>query len=90
VNKQEFIDRVAAKAELSKRDAANAVEALLETVTESLHQGEEVTFIGFGKFTVQLRAPRDVVNPSTRQKIIIAATKVPKFSAGAALKQAVK
>jgi DNA-binding protein HU-beta len=75
---------------LSKGDAARAVEAFLETVTESLHQGEEVVFVGFGKFSAPLRAAREAVNPSTRQKVLVPAAKVPKFSAGAALKQAVK
>ncbi|HQR19538.1 MAG TPA: HU family DNA-binding protein [Burkholderiaceae bacterium] len=90
MNKQDFIDRIAAKTQLSKADVARAVEAFLETVTEALRQGEEVTFIGFGKFSVQQRKARDAVNPSTRQKIRIPASKVPKFSAGALLKAAVK
>jgi DNA-binding protein HU-beta len=90
LNKQEFIDRFAAKTELSKADAARAVDAFLETVTDALRQGEEVVFIGFGKFSVQQRKAREAVNPSTRQKIKIAASAVPKFSAGALLKKAVK
>ena len=90
MNKQEFIDRVAAKTEMSKTDASRAVDAVLETVTESLREGEEVVFVGFGKFSAQKRAAREAVNPSTRQKISIPATTVPKFSAGVALKHAVK
>ena len=90
MNKQEFIDRVAAKTELSTRDATKAVEAFLTTVTESLQLGGDVTFVGFGKFSVQQRAAREAVNPNTREKLMIPAARVPKFSAGAALKQAVK
>jgi DNA-binding protein HU-beta len=90
VTKQEFIDRVAAKTELSTRDATKAVEAFIETVTETLRLGEDVAFVGFGKFSVQQRAAREAVNPSTREKIKVSATKVPKFSPGTALKQAVK
>ena len=90
MNKQEFIDRFAAKTELSKADAARAVDAFLETVTDALRQGEEVVFIGFGKFSVQQRKAREAVNPSTRQKIKIAASAVPKFNARALLKKAVK
>ena len=90
MNKQEFIERVAAKAGLSKHDAASAVDAILETLTDSLRQGEEVAFVGFGKFSVQQRAARDAVNPSTRQKMRIPASRVPKFTPGALLKQAVK
>jgi DNA-binding protein HU-beta len=58
LNKQEFIDRFAAKTELSKADAARAVDAFLETVTDALRQGEEVVFIGFGTFSVQQRKAR--------------------------------
>jgi DNA-binding protein HU-beta len=90
LNKQDFIDRLAVKTELSKADAARAVDAFLETVTDALRQGEEIVFIGFGKFSVQQRKEREAVNPSTRQKIKIAASAVPKFSAGALLKKAVK
>jgi len=90
VTKQEFIERVAAKSELSSRDATKAVEAFLATVTESLQLGVDITFVGFGKFWVQQRAAREAVNPNTREKLTIPAGRVPKYSAGAALKQAVK
>ena len=91
LTKQEFIDRVAAKTQLSKRDAGKAVEAFLETVTESLKKGDDVSFTGFGKFSVQHRAARQGVNPrNPGEKVTIPAAKVPKFSAGSALKQSVK
>ena len=91
MTKQEFVDKVAAKTQLSKRDAAKAVEAFLETVTEALKKGDDVAFTGFGKFSVQKRAARQGVNPrNPGQKVTIPAATVPKFSAGSSLKQAVK
>ena len=89
--KQEFVDQIASKTDLSRRDAAKAVDAFLETVTESLKRGEEVSFTGFGKFSTQRRAARQGVNPrNPSQKVQIPAATVPRFSAGSQLKQAVK
>jgi len=91
VTKQEFVDRIASKTDLSRRDAAKAVDAFLETITESLQGGEEVAFTGFGKFSTQRRAARQGVNPrNPSEKVHIPAARVPKFSAGSALKSAVK
>jgi DNA-binding protein HU-beta len=90
VTKNEFIDQVASRSGLSRKDAAAAVDASLETITETLARGSDVTFSGFGKFSVSERSARQGVNPATGEKIQIAASKVPKFSAGAQLKTAVK
>jgi DNA-binding protein HU-beta len=91
VTKQEFVDRIADKSGLSKRDAGEAVDAFLETITEVLGGGGEVAFTGFGKFSAQPRAARQGVNPrNPSEKVDIPATTVPKFSAGSQLKQAVK
>ena len=91
VTKQEFIERVADKSGLSKRDAGEAVDAFLDTITETLRGRGEVAFTGFGKFTTQARAARQGVNPrNPSQRVQIPATTVPKFSAGSQLKQAVK
>jgi len=90
VTKNEFIDQVASRSGLSRKDAAAAVDASLETITETLSRGSDVTFSGFGKFSVSERSARQGVNPATGEKIQIAASKVPKFSAGAQLKTAVK
>jgi DNA-binding protein HU-beta len=91
VTKAEFVDRIAAKTDLSRKDAARAVDAFLETVTESLKQGQEITFTGFGKFSTQRRAARMGVNPrDPSQKVQIPAATVPKFSAGSSLKSAVR
>ena len=91
VTKQDFIDRVATKADLNKREAAKAVDAFLDTITESLRRRDSITFTGFGKFSTADRAARMGVNPrNPGQKVEIPAATVPKFSAGSALKQAVK
>jgi DNA-binding protein HU-beta len=91
VTKAEFIDRVAEKTGLSKRAAAEAVDAFLDTVEEALKRGDAVTFTGFGKFSTQRRAARMGVNPrNPGQKVQIPAATVPKFTAGSALKSAVR
>ena len=91
MTKQEFVDKIAAKTDLSRRDAAKAVDAFLETVTDALTSGQDITFTGFGKFSTQQRAARQGVNPrNPSQKVTIPAARVPKFSAGSSLKSAVK
>jgi DNA-binding protein HU-beta len=91
VTKQEFVDKVASKANLSRRDAAAAVDAFLDSITDALRGGDDVAFTGFGKFTTQHRKARQGVNPrNPSQKVQIPASTVPKFSAGSQLKQAVK
>jgi DNA-binding protein HU-beta len=90
VTKSEFVDQVADRAGLSKKDAGEAVDAMLETIEGALRRGSEVVFSGFGKFSVSQRSAREGRNPATGERIYIAATRVPKFSAGAALKKAVK
>ena len=90
MTKQEFVDRVASEADLSKGDASKAVDAFINVVEETLKRGSEVNFTGFGKFSVSDRGARQGVNPQTGEKIQIPASKVPKFSAGSGLKKAVK
>jgi DNA-binding protein HU-beta len=91
MTKAEFIDQIASKAGLTKKDAGAAVEAVLGTITDTLKGGGDVSFTGFGKFHVQNRAARTGVNPrNPGEKVNIPAAKVPKFSAGSALKAAVK
>ncbi len=89
-SKSEFVDRVASKSGLSKRDASKAVDAFLESVTETLKSGDSVSFTGFGKFAPQQRNARQGVNPRTGEKVNIAAATVPKFSPGSSLKNALK
>ena len=90
MTKAEFVDRLAAKSGLTKKDAANVADAFLEVITEALEKGEEVQFTGFGKFYVQKREAREGINPQTKAKIQIPACNVPKFSAGAGLKNVCK
>jgi DNA-binding protein HU-beta len=89
LTKSEFIDQVSERAGLSKKDAGEAVDAMLATIEDALKRGSDVVFSGFGKFSVSQRAAREGRNPATGQKIQIAASRVPKFSAGAGLKKAV-
>ena len=90
MTKSEFVDQVADRAGLSRRDAQEAVDAFLDTIEDALGRGSDVSFSGFGKFSVSKRSARDGRNPATGEKIRIAASKVPKFTAGAGLKKAVK
>ena len=91
MTKGDFVDEVANRAGLSKKDAGAAVDAMLETITHALKKGDDVAFTGFGKFHVTHRAAREGVNPrKPGEKIQIPAANVPKFSAGSSLKAAVK
>jgi len=91
VTKQEFVAEVARRSQLSNRDAGKAVDAVLETITDTLKGGGDVAFTGFGKFSTQHRAARMGVNPrNPGEKVHIPAARVPKFSAGSSLKSAVK
>jgi DNA-binding protein HU-beta len=90
VTKQEFIDQVANKTDLSKKDATDAVESMLVIIRETLQSGGDINFTGFGKFHVAVRGDRQGVNPRTRERITIKGGRVPRFTAGSALKQAVK
>ena len=91
MTKQEFVDKVADRSGLSRRDAAKAVDAVLDSITDALKRGEEVSFTGFGKFSTQRRAERQGVNPrNPSEKVTIPAATVPKFSAGSTLKQSVR
>ena len=89
MTKVELVEAVAQVCD-SKKQASDAVDAVLDTITKALTKGQEVVLTGFGKFSVSKRAARMGVNPRTGAKIKIAATKVPKFKAGKALKDAVK
>ena len=89
MNKTEFIAAVAEEAGLSKTDAAKAVKAFTDVVTEEMKKGEKVQLIGFGNFEVSERPAREGRNPLTGEKITIAASKNPKFKAGKALKDMV-
>ena len=89
MNKVELVASVAEKAGLSKKDAEKAVAAVLDSIVAAVAKDEKVQLIGFGTFEVRARAAREGKNPATGAKIKIAATKVPAFKAGKALKDAV-
>ena len=89
-NKAELIETVASSTGLTKKDATAAVDAVFSTIQETLAKGEKVQLIGFGNFEVRERAARKGRNPQTGQEIQIAASKVPAFKPGKALKDAVK
>ena len=89
MNKSELIERIAEEAEVPKSEAHKHFEAFEQVVTEALKDGEEVRITGFGKFSVRERKAREGRNPQTGEKLKIAAQKVPAFSAGNALKEAV-
>ena len=90
MTKSEFVDRVADSAGLDRLQAAAAVDAALTVITGTLANGGEVTLTGFGKFHVADRGARQGVNPRTGESMRISATRVPRFTAGSALKKAVR
>jgi DNA-binding protein HU-beta len=87
VNKTELIAQVAEKTNMTKKDATQAVDAVFESITEALRSGDKVQLIGFGNFEVRERAARKGRNPQTGEEIQIAASKVPAFKPGKALKE---
>ena len=90
MNKTELIAAVAEKTALSKKDSEAAVNAAICAITGALKKEEKVQLVGFGSFEVKKRAARTGLNPRTKMPVKIAATKVPSFKAGKALKDAVK
>jgi DNA-binding protein HU-beta len=90
VNKTQLIERIADEAKGSKSEAQRFFDAFQDVVTSELKKGNDVQITGFGKFYVQKRAAREGVNPQTQKKMKIPASKVPKFTAGNGLKDAIK
>ena len=89
MNKAQLIEQMAEQAQLTKAEAARALEALLATVTATLARGGDVTVVGFGSFVVEERASRTGRNPKTGEPVAIPAAKIPKFRPGKAFKDAV-
>jgi DNA-binding protein HU-beta len=89
MTKTEFVGKLAEKTGFTKTDAEKAVNAFLETITETLKSGDKVTFTGFGSFEVTEREAREGRNPQTGATMQIKASKAPKFKAGKSLKDAV-
>ncbi|MGC4378676.1 HU family DNA-binding protein [Fictibacillus sp. Mic-4] len=90
MNKTELVASVAEKSGLSKKDAAQVVDSLFESITEALKNGEKVQLIGFGTFEVRERSARKGRNPQTGEEIDIPASKAPAFKPGKELKEATK
>ncbi|MFD6442973.1 HU family DNA-binding protein [Peribacillus simplex] len=90
MNKTDLVNTVATQAELTKGDAKKAVDALFETISNTLAKEERIQLVGFGTFEVRDRAARTGRNPQTGEEIQIAASKVPAFKPGKELKEAVK
>ncbi len=88
MNKNEFVDRVADLAGMTKADAGRAVDAVFDAITEALKKNDDVRLVGFGTFSVAKRAAREGRNPRTGETIQIKASNQPKFSAGKGLKDA--
>jgi len=90
MTKEELTESIAQKVGVSKKQAGEILNAVLDEITKTLSQGKEVQFPGFGKFLVAQRKARTGINPKTKEKINIPAMKVPRFKAGKVLKEAVK
>lgn len=90
MNKSDLIQAVVEKTGLSKKDSANVVDAILDSISDSLAKGDKVQLVGFGTFEVRSRNAREGRNPATGEAIKIKASKVPAFKAGKALKDMVK
>ena len=90
MNKTELVNAISATAELSKADSKKALDAALDAITNALKEGDKVALLGFGTFSLSERPARTGINPSTKEKIEIAAKKVIKFKAGAELADSVQ
>jgi nucleoid DNA-binding protein len=90
MNKDALVAAIAAKTELSKKDIEMVIDSMTEVISKTIKSGEKVTLTGFGTFKVSKRAARVGINPQTKAKIQIPAMTVPKFTAGKALKEAVR
>ncbi|OED38324.1 DNA-binding protein HU [Chromatiales bacterium (ex Bugula neritina AB1)] len=89
MNKTEFVDAIADKADVQKSDAAKMIDAMVEVIGDTLKKDEQITLIGFGTFMVSKREARKGRNPRTGEEIDIAASNVPRFKPGKALKETI-
>lgn len=89
MTKVELVNKIAEKADVTKKDAEKALNAVVDSITDALAAGEKITLVGFGTFEVKERKAKEGINPSSKQKIVIPARKVPTFKAGKALKDVV-
>lgn len=89
MNKSDFIREVATKADLTLKDTGKVLEAIIDTIQETLARGEKQQFVGFGTFEVRTRASRRVKSPTTGEEMILPATKIPAFKVGKNFKEAI-
>lgn len=89
MNRSELVAAVAEKAGLAKKDADTALTGILESMTEALKKGDKIQLVGFGTFEIRERAARTGLNPQTKEKVQIPASKAPAFKPGKALKDSV-
>ncbi len=90
MKKEELVEKLAEKTKVSKSEAKKSLNTILDEISASLKKGKDVTLTGFGTFSVAKRKARQGINPRTQEKIKIAASKVPKFKPGKALKDLIK
>jgi len=90
MTKAEFVTKLAEKGKITKKLVSESIELIFSTITEELVAGQEISIPGFGKFSVAIRQARFSINPQTKQKIMLAEAKVPKFTAAKALKESIK
>lgn len=90
MNKDALVASIAEKTDMAKKDVEMVIDTMEDVITKALQTGQKVTFTGFGTFRVSNRAAREGINPQTKERITIPAMNVPKFTAGKALKEAVK
>ena len=90
MNKEELVQEVSKKAKVTQKEAAEVINALMSTIEKTVAKGKKVTLVGFGTFETRERAAREGINPLTKEKIQIAACKVPAFKVGKAFKNMVK
>jgi len=89
MNKSELVDMMSQKSNMTKKDTESALNAFIESITETLKKGDKVSLVGFGTFETRKRAERNGINPQTKKAIKIPATNAPAFKAGKALKDSV-
>ena len=87
MNKAELIAAISKKTDISRKDVEKVVMSMLDTITETLREGDKVSLVGFGTFKSKQRASREGINPRTKERIVIPATKSPTFKAGKVLKE---
>lgn len=90
MNKDALVAEIAQKTDMSKKDVEMVIDVMTDVITKALKSDQKVTFTGFGTFRVSKRASREGINPQTKEKITIPAMNIPKFTAGKALKEAIK